>query len=128
MKKLSCEIPDLLICTTQRIGIENRLEQELKLRIRIGIINIQTMTNPSHERRKNCYKGGFKKLKVAGARGRHILLHARQTRSPQSQFNKVKFRHRYYTASSSFISVIKLLNNIYNFSPLVAAHGVGGGG
>ena len=36
---------------------------------------------------------------------------------------EVKFRHRYYTASSSVISVITLLNNVYNFSPLAARGG-----
>ena len=39
---------------------------------------------------------------------------------------ELKFRHHYYTASSSVISVITLLN-VYNFSPLVAAYGGGGG-
>ena len=38
----------------------------------------------------------------------------------------VKFRHCYYTASLSVISVITLFNNVYNFSPLVATHGGGG--
>ena len=41
---------------------------------------------------------------------------------------EVKLRHCYYTASSSVISVITLLNNVYSFSPLVAAHVGGGGG
>ena len=48
MKKFSCEISDLLTCTAQRIGIENRSEQESNLRIGIGIIKIQTMPNPTY--------------------------------------------------------------------------------
>ena len=35
----------------------------------------------------------------------------------------VKFRHHYYTAFSSVISVLTPLNNIYNFSPLATTHG-----
>ena len=48
MKKFSCDICDLLTCTTPRIRIENHLEQELRIGFGFGIVKIQTMPNPKH--------------------------------------------------------------------------------